>query len=290
MPGVPVHALNVGFSVKKLAILQRVSLSIKGGEFVGVLGPSGCGKSTLLKALSGQLRPTDGQVLIGRADLYSGEKVPVDLMGFVPQDDVVHPSLKVRRELYFSARLRMPKAKPAELANRVKEVLELMDLTARHNVRIDRLSGGQRKRVSIGIELLTRPPLLFLDEPTSGLDPALEEHFMKLFRDLARGGRTVLVTTHVMSSLELLDLVVIMCAGQVAFFGPPKDAPGFFGVEELSDIYPKLTASAAESLAGKFRNTPWFARLVSERLPGARQGSSNQSGDGPSLRPDRHPG
>ncbi len=270
MPGVPVHALNVGFSVKRTPILQRISLSIAGGEFVGVLGPSGCGKSTLLRALSGQLRPTEGHALIGRANLYSGEKIPIDLMGFVPQDDVVHPSLKVKRELYYSARLRMPKAKSTDLNNRVKEVIELMDLTQRQNVRIDRLSGGQRKRVSIGIELLTRPPLLFLDEPTSGLDPALEEHFMELFRDLARGGRTVLVTTHVMASLDLLDLVAVMCGGQIAFFGPPREALGFFGVRELSEIYPQLTPSAAETLAGKYRLTPWFSKLITERLPGAR--------------------
>lgn len=266
----PVHALNLGFSVKRTTILKQISLSIAGGEFVGVLGPSGCGKSTLLRALSGQLRPSEGHVLIGRANLYSGEKIPIDLMGFVPQDDVVHPSLKVKRELYFSARLRMPRSKSADLSTRVKEVIELMDLTQRQNVRIDRLSGGQRKRVSIGIELLTRPPLLFLDEPTSGLDPALEEHFMQLFRDLARGGRTVLVTTHVMASLDLLDLVVFMCGGQIAYFGPPREALSYFGVNELTDIYPKLSAASAETLAGKYRVTPWFSKLVTERMPGSR--------------------
>ncbi|MEW6279533.1 MAG: ABC transporter ATP-binding protein [Candidatus Eremiobacterota bacterium] len=267
----PVHAVNVGFSAGRTRILQRISLSVGAGEFVGVLGPSGCGKSTLLKAMSGQLKPSEGNVLLNRANLYSGEKIPVDLMGFVPQDDVVHPSLKVARELYFSARLRMPaRTKSSELKARVKEVIELMDLAQRSNTRIERLSGGQRKRVSIGIELLTRPPLLFLDEPTSGLDPALEEHFMKLFRDLARGGRTVIVTTHVMDSLELVDHVCILCAGRLAFFGPPKEALAFFQVSELNDVYRQLTESNADILAGRYQSTPLYAKLVTQRFPQAR--------------------
>jgi ABC-type multidrug transport system ATPase subunit len=180
----------------------------------------------------------------------------------VPQDDIVHGSLTVDKALLYSARLRLTDntAGPA-----VEEIVAQLDLAERRKTRIERLSGGQRKRVSIGVELLTKPAVLLLDEPTAGLDPALEEQFMELCRTLARQARTVLMTTHVMQSLDRLDLVVVMCAGRLVYFGPPGQAAGFFGVGHLNDIYRQLTKDAAEGLAARYAASPLAQVYVEAR-------------------------
>lgn len=245
-----VDATGVSVRAGRLKILQDVTLSVLSGEFVGILGPSGCGKSTLLRALSGQQKLAGGKVLLDGKPLDPRQTGPI---GFVPQDDIVHTSLTVEKALHYSARLRLPDESTGPA---VEEVLQQLDLGERRKTRIERLSGGQRKRVSIGVELLTKPSVLLLDEPTAGLDPALEEQFMELCRSLASQGRTVLMTTHVMQSLDRLDLAIVMCAGRLVYFGPPAQAAGFFGVGHLNDIYRNLGAGAAEQLATRFSASP----------------------------------
>ena len=225
-------------------LLDHVSLALSGSGLLAIVGPSGAGKSTLLNALTG-FRPADeGTVSYEGRDLYADYDDLRRRIGLVPQDDVLHPQLTVRRALTYAAELRFSsEVSRAERNRRVDEVMEQLGLTARADLRIDRLSGGQRKRTSVALELLTKPSLLFLDEPTSGLDPGYERSLMELLRELADGGRTIVVVTHSVSSLSLCDRVLVMApGGKPAFFGPPEDALAHFGCDDYQEVFQKLSA------------------------------------------------
>jgi ABC transport system ATP-binding/permease protein len=232
-------------------ILVRASFLAEPGQFIGILGPSGAGKTTLLNALSG-LRPADkGKIFIDQTDFYQHIDRLRSLFGYVPQDDIVHPDLTVAEALTFAARLRLPAGTPRwEIAKLVNRTVANLGLSDRANLKIDRLSGGQRKRVSVGVELLSRPPILFLDEPTSGLDPLAEFKVMELLRGLADNGCTVVCTTHVMENVYLMDQIAIISKGCVVFQGPPDEAYSRFGVSRLASLYGALQASELEALPG----------------------------------------
>lgn len=250
---IAVEARKVSVSAGFKTILSSISFRARPGQLTAILGPSGAGKSTLFRALNGSQPPDGGQVLYGGEELYAAYDTYRTRIGYVPQDDILHDALTAREVLYYAGRLRMPEqTTEEEVERRVAEVLEQVELTDRAGVRVRRLSGGQRKRVNLGVELMTSPSVLFLDEPTSGLDPALEEKMMELFRKLARQGRTVFVTTHVTENLDMVDRVLLLCAGRLTFVGKPKAALGFFGVEHFSDIYAKLTGMGADHWARQF--------------------------------------
>jgi ABC-type multidrug transport system ATPase subunit len=232
-------------------ILVRASFLAEPGQFIGILGPSGAGKTTLLNALSG-LRPADtGKVLIDQTDFYRHIDRLRSLFGYVPQDDIVHPDLTVAEALTFAARLRLPTGTPrSEIAKLVNRTVANLGLSDRANLKIERLSGGQRKRVSVGVELLSRPPILFLDEPTSGLDPLAEFKVMELLRGLADNGCTVVCTTHVMENVYLMDQIAIISKGCVVFQGSPEEAYSRFGVSRLASLYGALQASELQALPG----------------------------------------
>ncbi len=260
-------AQGLSKSVDGTKILSDVSLSIHPGEFVGLLGPSGAGKSTLLNALNGFCPADRGKVLLNGTNLYEKFDRFRSLLGYVPQDDIVHTSLSVYKALYYSALLRLPQAAKGDaIKQRVMEVIRTLELEAQAKTKVKKLSGGQRKRVNLGIELLTSPPLLFLDEPTSGLDPGLEERMMKLFHKLSREGRTVILSTHIMESLGLLDLVAILNKGWLVFYGPPELALNTFKVTEFSDIYDKLEKFEPAALAHQYRGSPIYKKYVTSRL------------------------
>ena len=222
-------------------ILLRANFLAEPGQLIGILGPSGAGKTTLLNALSG-LRPADsGRVFIDNADFYRDLDRLRSLFGYVPQDDIVHPDLTAGEALTFAARLRLPAGTPrGEISKLVSRTISNLGLADRTNLKIHRLSGGQRKRVSVGVELLSRPPILFLDEPTSGLDPLAEFKVMELLRGLADNGCTVVCTTHVMENVYLMDQIVILSKGRVAFQGSPDEAQSRFGVSRLASLYGAL--------------------------------------------------
>jgi ABC-type multidrug transport system ATPase subunit/CRP-like cAMP-binding protein len=177
--------------------LHDVSLSIYPGELVCIVGASGAGKTTLLNGLSGLQPATSGRVLYNGIDYYTYFDLFRRSLGYVPQDDIVHPELTVEQTLYYAARLRLPDdTNREEIGERISDVLATLELTDCRGLEVRSLSGGQRKRVSIGVELLTQPGIFYLDEPTSGLDPGLDARMMDLFRKLADGGRTVVLTTH----------------------------------------------------------------------------------------------
>ena len=225
---------------KTKRILNGVNLSIEPGEFVAIIGGSGCGKSTLLNALTGYERATDGTVLVGDKSLYSNYDYFKSLIGFVPQQDIVYDFLQLDKMLDYTAQLRMPKdTGREERAARVKDVLKMVELSEFSTSMIKKLSGGQRKRASIAVELLADPGLFFLDEPTSGLDPGTERNLMHTLRRLATEKRkTVIMVTHTTLNLQLCDKIVFMGkGGKLCFCGSPDDALRFFGVDNFVDIY-----------------------------------------------------
>jgi ABC-type multidrug transport system ATPase subunit len=230
-------------------ILNRAGFVAEPGQFIGILGPSGAGKTTLLDALSG-LRPAEsGKVRFDQTDLYKNLGQLRSLFGYVPQDDIVHSDLTVTEALTFAARLRLPAGTPrSEIVKLVDHTIASLGLADRVNLKIGRLSGGQRKRVSVGVELLSRPPLLFLDEPTSGLDPLAEFKLMELLRRLADTGCTVICTTHVMENVYLMDQIAIVSDGRVVFQGPPDEARAKFGVTRLSSLYDALQSIESKNL------------------------------------------
>lgn len=227
----------------QIKLLDDVSLAIEPNEFVGLLGPSGAGKSTLMDALNGMRPATSGQVLYNELDLYQHPESLKQSIGYVPQDDIIHRELTVYRTLYYVARLRLSHdvSKP-EIDQIIGEVLDVTNLTERRDVPVAQLSGGQRKRVSIAVELITKPSVIFLDEPTSGLDPATEDKIMRLFRQIAESGRTVILTTHAMENVALFDKIVVLMRGRLVFYGTPQEALAYLGADNFKDLYDKLEA------------------------------------------------
>jgi ABC-type multidrug transport system ATPase subunit/pSer/pThr/pTyr-binding forkhead associated (FHA) protein len=224
-------------------LLDRVSFTLEGSSLLAVIGPSGAGKSILLGALTGAKPATSGEVLYAGRDLYANYADLRNRIGVVPQNDVVHYQLTVRQSLRFAAELRFPDDLDPDLRDqRVDEVIDELGLTSNADTRVSQLSGGQRKRTSLALELLTQPSLLFLDEPTSGLDPALDKAVMQTLRTLADGGKTVVVITHSVANLGLCDRVLLLAAGgSVAYFGPPDGLLSFFRASDYADVFTAVT-------------------------------------------------
>lgn len=245
-------------------ILDDVSLTVRPHQFVAVVGGSGSGKSTLVNALCGFRPATEGAVFVNGVDLYGEFDAYRTELGYVPQDDIIHLELPVERALEYAARLRMPAdTTDEERQNRVREVLRQLDLESSADVPIQQLSGGQRKRASIGVELLTRPSLFFLDEATSGLDPLTETQLMKLLRRIADDGRTVVLITHATKNVMLCDAVLVLArGGRLAYEGPPDEALRYFGVRDFDDIYERLEERPPEEWAARQRRAS--LRAVSE--------------------------
>ncbi len=227
-------------------ILEGVNLTAGAGTLTAIVGPTGAGKSTLLRALTGGQPPSSGAVLVSGVDLYENYGDLATRIGHVPQDDIVHTALTARQALRFGAELRFPTGTdPLVCERRVEEVLTALGLAQHGDKPISRLSGGQRKRVSVALEMLTEPEILLLDEPTSGLDPGYEKSIMELLRQLADGGRTIVVVTHSVASLDLCDQVVFLGnGGWVGFAGPLPDAMAHFGTTEFPDVFRYLDRPA----------------------------------------------
>ena len=268
--GVRIDALHLTRELKDgRRIVNDISLSIMPGEFVAIVGGSGAGKTSLLHALNGFIPATSGSVRYNGIDLYENIHLYRPVLGYVPQDDIVHGELTVNRTLYYAAKLRLPAdMRPEEVEARIDEVLSAVGLSEHRATEVRRLSGGQRKRVSVALELLARPRALYLDEPTSGLDPALEGRMMALFRDLAASGATVIVSTHVTQNLRMCDKVIWMApGGHLVFFGSPAEALRHFRVQEFGEIYALLdTAEERERWAVAFKESPAYRLNVQERL------------------------
>ncbi|CAO5177213.1 ABC transport system ATP-binding/permease protein [Frankia sp. AiPs1] len=272
--------LNVWAGDKQL--MHDMTFRLPGQALLGVVGPSGAGKSTLLGALTGFRPANEGSVRYAGRDLYDEYDELRRRIGYVPQDDILHTSLTVRKALEYGAKLRFPPdVTQAERDRRIDEVLAELNLTPHTDTVVARLSGGQRKRVSVALELLTRPTLLYLDEPTSGLDPGMDLQVMQSLRALADDGRTVIVVTHSVAQLDLCDYVLVLApGGHVAYFGPPGDALPFFGEQGYPWVFLRLQEDPGAESAARFRASRHYvpasvtapsARPEPEELPSIRQ-------------------
>jgi ABC-type multidrug transport system ATPase subunit len=266
--GVRVDAVDISRCVGDRQVLQKLSLSVEPGELVAIAGGSGAGKTTLLEILAGLQPPSTGQLLHDGA--ARGPRVTDSRVGYVPQDDIIHLEMPLRRTLRYAALLRLPAGTPADEAERiVDDTLHDLDLADRAEVPVRALSGGQRKRASIAVELLTRPRLFFLDEPTSGLDPSTAADVMRLLRRLSQRGITIVVTTHEPAGIDRCDRVVFLARdGHLAFTGTPIAARRYFGVERLSEVY--------ERLAGEHTPQIWAKRFAVSRVNSTTRPDLNQ--------------
>lgn len=249
-------------------LLEDVSFTVYPNELVAIVGASGAGKSTLINALTGLRPASHGAVYYNGVSFYDHLESLRAGIGYVPQEDIIHRELTVSSVLHYAARLRLPPDTPApEIETLIEEVLAELSLEHRRQAVVSTLSGGERKRVNIGVELLTRPSLLLLDEPTSGLDPGLERRVVALIRRLTDEGRTVLFVTHATESIAQCDLLLFLArGGRVAFFGPPRAALEFFGVTEFAEAYVKLNAEEDEvDWPARFRESEYYDEYVRQR-------------------------
>lgn len=249
---------NYRIDVRDLWLPGRISgssLSIEPGQLVAFVGGSGAGKSSLLTTIVGQNMDYEGGIYINGSELKECYSAIKQEIGFVPQDDIVHRDLTVEEVLRYSAKLKLPDIEQQRKG--VEKVLEELEMTHRRHARVKDLSGGQRKRVSIGVELIADPRILFLDEPTSGLDPGLDKRMMQLLRRLADNGKTVALVTHATNNVMICDQVVFLGrGGYLCYAGKPQLCSEYFGVNnDFSDIYQylELDNDAISNLASKFR-------------------------------------
>jgi ABC-type multidrug transport system ATPase subunit len=249
-----------------LVILDDVSLALPGGSMTAIIGPSGCGKSTLASVLSGRRRPSAGSVTV------DGEPMSLAMrqsIGVVPQYDAVHERLTVRHALRAAAKLRLSADTPkAAIDEAVRRTATTLGLVQRLDTRIAKLSGGQKKRVSVGYELVSNPAMMVLDEPTSGLDPGLEQELIAELRAIADRGTTTIVITHSPEAAEQADLVVVMApGGHLAFVGPPPEVLQYFGTSNWGAVFTKLTEASAEAWADYFAGTTAYSRHLAPLPP-----------------------
>lgn len=265
---IEVQSLSKNVTLEKgisRSLLEDINFCIEPREFVAVLGGSGAGKSTLLGALNGLRPATSGEILVNGRGLYKEYDVFRSMIGYVPQDDIVHLDLTVKEVLTYSAQLRMPDdTRPEEIDKTVSQVMADLELASRRDTLVKNLSGGQRKRVSIGVELLTKPGLLFLDEPTSGLDPGLEKMMMEMLRKLADQGRTIILVTHATFNIGLCDKIIFLTeGGKLAFFGTPAEALSYFKAADFAEIY-KMVAieKTPDEWAQDYKNSQYYKSYI----------------------------
>jgi ABC-type multidrug transport system ATPase subunit len=252
--------------------LDDLSFAIEPGQFVALVGGSGAGKSTLMRTLLGIEKITKGVVQINGEDLQKNFNLYRTQIGYVPQDDIIHRELTVAEVLTYAAKLRLPP--DIQLQPLVEQALEAIKMTHRRHALVSDLSGGQRKRVSIGVELLADPKLFFLDEPTSGLDPGLDKQMMQLLQDLAhQGGRTIILVTHATANITECDRIAFLgLGGRLCYFGTPQEALKFFDVSDFADIYIKLEQEqAVVDYALQFQQSSYYQRYVSNQISPVNQ-------------------
>ncbi|MBF6268431.1 FHA domain-containing protein [Nocardia farcinica] len=246
------HVHGVGFTVEgNKQLLVDVNMQAGRGTLTALIGPSGAGKSTLSKLIAGSTQPSGGVVTFEGRNLHAEYEALRSRIGMVPQDDVLHRQLTVRQALGYAAELRLPPdTTKADRQQVIDGVLQELSLTEHADTRVDRLSGGQRKRASVALELLTGPSLLILDEPTSGLDPALDRQVMVMLRELADAGRVVIVVTHSVACLDMCDQVLLLApGGKTAFCGHPAGVGAALGTSDWAEIFANVAANPDQAFA-----------------------------------------
>jgi len=270
---IKISAKDVTFRVNNKIIVDNIALTIMPGEFVGLIGPSGAGKTTLMMMMNGVTKPSGGEVLINSQSLYSNIESFKGQIGYVPQDDIIHRELKVKESFLYTGKLRLDTTPEPEISAQVDNVLETLGLTETKETLIGSaekkgISGGQRKRVNLGQELLTEPSILFLDEPTSGLDPKTDLDVMNLLKGIALKGKIVILTTHNITkeNFEILShLIVLSKGGKLAYFGKANKAAEYFGVNQPYEIFEKLETQPPEYWKEKFKQSDQHKLFVNSR-------------------------
>lgn len=255
------HVHGVGFTVENnKQLLVDVHMQAGRGTLTALIGPSGAGKSTLSKLVAGTTQPSGGVVTFEGRNLHAEYEALRSRIGMVPQDDVLHRQLTVRQALGYAAELRLPPdTTKADRKQVIDGVLKELSLTEHADTKVDRLSGGQRKRASVALELLTGPSLLILDEPTSGLDPALDRQVMVMLRELADAGRVVIVVTHSVACLDMCDQVLLLApGGKTAFCGHPAGVGAAMGTSDWAEIFAEVAANPDQAFAA-YRSRQAFA-------------------------------
>ena len=237
---------TVGHGSSRKRILNNVSCEIGNNEFVAIIGGSGAGKTTVMNAMSGFDSDISGRVYCNGIDLRRNFNTLKNMIGFVPQQDIIYENLTLQRMLYYTAKMKMPSdtSKP-EIRARIHKVLEMVDLVQHAKTYIRKLSGGQKKRASIAVEMLADPGLFFLDEPTSGLDPDTEQSLMHALAKLSKSeGKTIIMVTHTIQSIDLCDKVIFMGpGGKICYCGPPSEITNYFGKKSLVEVYDELAGN-----------------------------------------------
>ena len=226
--GMSISAREINFEIGSKPLLQDVSFNVGPRTLTAIVGPSGAGKSTLLGVLTGRTKPSSGQIVIGGIDLHTQYQSLSRQIGSVPQADILHTRLTVRQALNYGAKLRLPNdTSKTERTQRVNDVMEQLELTERADLRIDRLSGGQRKLLEMARALMVEPEMIMLDEPMAGVNPALKQSLLEHIKELRTEGKTVLFVEHDMDMVhEISDWVIVMAQGEVIAEGTPASVMG----------------------------------------------------------------
>ena len=237
--------------------LHKMDISVPSRSLLAIMGPSGCGKSTLLKSLNGESPPTKGRVLIFNQDLINNYEYLKTQIGYVPQDDIVHKQLTVEQSLFFAAKLRIANISKADIKVKIDQILSELNISHIKKNLISDISGGQRKRVSIAIELLTDPMLLFLDEPTSPLDPQTIEDFLNILKKLSENGTTVIMVTHKPEDLDYMDEVIFMAdnnGGKIVYYGDSTKYKDYFNVNNAVSVFSQISGDNSKKWVEKYSN------------------------------------
>lgn len=236
---------DVSFTIQKdgepFNIIDQATLDIPRGHFMAIVGPSGCGKTTLLKTIAGLNEESGGELIWNGRNLAEEQDFDPAEIGYVPQFSIAYDQLTVDESIESATRLRVKTRNLAELDNRIDRILEETGLSPIADRPVKVLSGGQKRRLGLAMELVTGPHLLLCDEVTSGLDPRSERDIVRLLHQLSRrDGRTVISVTHSLAHLELYDSILVLHEGRVAYHGPPNEMNHYFSVDDTEEVYPQL--------------------------------------------------
>lgn len=231
-----INAEHITKKVKLKTILEDVTLRLEEKSFVALIGPSGAGKTTLLNILSGYDTNFEGEVYYNQ---YSIKKNDLrKKVAYVPQTEILHKNLTLYKELWYIAKIRMAKTPNKIIKEKLRKVMNDLELNGKEKTVIKHLSGGERKRLSIALELLFDPEVLILDEPTSGLDLHIQKKLMQLLKKISENGTTIIISAHTTSNLELCDEILVMSnKGKICYEGSYKNSLKYFKVKEFVDIY-----------------------------------------------------
>ncbi len=247
------QCVSVKHKVKK--ILADLTMDVKRGEFVAIVGCSGAGKTTLMNILSGYNKPSKGTVYVDGLNLFKEEDYFKGKIAYVPQQEILDQTLTLQKSLEYSLALRIKNIQKKESKSTINRVLKMLELSHVRNSLIKNLSGGEKKRASIATEMLSDPNLFLLDEPTSGLDANIEKKIMKKLREIANTGKTIIMTAHTVSNLNLCDKIIFMGKdGKICYYGTYNDIFDYFNVEEFVDIYDIL----------KNDTNTWYKKYIHE--------------------------